>query len=87
MVHPADYIDEPLLSRQQFRVFQTMQPDSQRWELINGVPVMMSPPKITHQKISMNLTRLLEVALRVHDPSLTAVFTPGIDLGLGRTWP
>ena len=33
--------------------------DDQRWELIDGVPFLMSAPSRQHQKISVNLTGLL----------------------------
>lgn len=71
------------LSLREFRAFQQGQPDGQRWELVGGTPVMMAPPKVVHQKIAFNLVRLLNEALRGYDPSLVAVFAPGVDLGLG----
>ena len=83
MTVAARTLDEAGMSAQEFRTFQERQPDGQRWELVAGVPVMMTPPKVNHQKIAWNLTRLLNEALAVHDPSLIAVFPPGIDLGLG----
>lgn len=71
------------MSDRDFRAFQDRQPDGQRWELVEGTPVMMAPPKIMHQRISQNLARLIDDALDAHDPSLTAIQTPGVDLGLG----
>ena len=71
------------MSLREFRIFQDRQPDGQRWELIEGTPVMTAPLKIAHQKISFNLVRLLNEALGEHDPSRVAVFAPGVDLGLG----
>ncbi len=50
----------------QFRSFQETRPDHERWELVKGVPVMMVPPTIAHQRIADNLTRLLNDALARH---------------------
>src|SRR5258707_15580813 len=46
----------------QFRAFQETRPDRERWELVKGVPIMMVPPTIAHQRIADNLTRLLNDA-------------------------
>ncbi len=46
----------------QFRSFQETRPDHERWELVKGVPIMMVPPTISHQRIADNLTRLLNDA-------------------------
>ena len=35
------------MSGTEFRSFQTKRPDHERWELIEGVPVMMTPPFVT----------------------------------------
>lgn len=73
------------MSSRDFRVFQDHQPDGQRWELVEGTPVMMTPPKIAHQRIAQNLARLLDDAIDALGLSLFAVQTPGVDLGLGST--
>ena len=65
----------------QFRSFQETRPDHERWELIKGVPVMMVPPTISHQRIADNLTRLLNYALVRHDPTRFAVSRSGVELG------
>lgn len=75
-------VDDFGMSAREFRTFQERQPDGQRWELVDGVPLMMAPPKVTHQKILFNVTMLLNEALGRHDPSLIAIATPGIDLKL-----
>ncbi|MBD3268103.1 Uma2 family endonuclease [bacterium] len=42
-------------------------PDEERWELLDGQPVMMVPsPGTTHQKLARNLTRLLGNVLVGH---------------------
>jgi Uma2 family endonuclease len=65
----------------QFRSFQATRPDHERWELVKGVPVMMVPPTISHQRIADNLTRLLNDALAKHDPTRFAVSRSGVELG------
>jgi Uma2 family endonuclease len=65
----------------QFRSFQETRPDRERWELVKGVPVMMVPPTISHQRIADNLTRLINDALAKHDPARFAVSASGVELG------
>lgn len=69
------------MSGSDFRAFQTTRPDHEQWELIGGVPVMMTPPTIAHSRIAGNLERLLNDALARHDPSRLATQRLGIDLG------
>jgi len=71
------------MSGPEFRSFQKRRPDRERWELVAGVPMMMTPPTITHNRIASNLERLLNGALDLHDPSRIAVQRPGIELGSG----
>ncbi|WP_355290962.1 Uma2 family endonuclease [Methylobacterium sp. EM32] len=70
------------LSPAAFRTFQDGRPDEERWELIDGTPVMMTPPLIDHNRIASNLERLLNDALERHDPDREAVQRPGLELGL-----
>jgi Uma2 family endonuclease len=65
----------------QFRSFQETRPDHERWELIKGVPNMMVPPTISHQRIAGNLERLLNDALAKYDPTRIAVQGSGVELG------
>ena len=71
------------LSPAAFRLFQEGRPDEERWELIDGTPVMMTPPLIDHNRIASTLERLLNDALERHDPDREAVQRPGLELGLG----
>ena len=80
---PAPATQPRRMSGGDFRVFQDARPDHERWELIDGVPVMMTPPSIGHNRIASNLERLLNDALEVHDPGREAVQRPGLELGLG----
>uniref|UniRef100_Q07GZ1 Putative restriction endonuclease domain-containing protein n=1 Tax=Rhodopseudomonas palustris (strain BisA53) TaxID=316055 RepID=Q07GZ1_RHOP5 len=70
-----------------FRAFQAGRPDSERWELIAGIPMMMTPPTLVHNRIASNLERLLSAALARHDPSRTAAQRLGIELGSGDYRP
>lgn len=64
----------------QFRAFQDHRPDHERWELIGGVPIMMAPPTIVHNRVASNLEGLLNDALAAHDPARAAVQRPGVTL-------
>jgi Uma2 family endonuclease len=75
------------MSGSEFRSFQERRPDRERWELVAGVPMMMTPPTIAHNRIASNLERLLNDALDLHDPSRMAVQRPGIELGSGDYRP
>lgn len=69
----------PWMPIEDFRAFQATRPDEEGWELIDGVPVMMTPTYLTHARIAGNIERLLCDAL---DPSRTALQNIGVDLGL-----
>lgn len=75
------------MSGSEFRSFQERRPDRERWELVAGVPMMMTPPTIAHNRIASNLERILNAALDLHDPSRIAVQRPGIELGSGDYRP
>jgi hypothetical protein len=84
-------IEEPTtagrMSGERFRLFQEGRPDHERWELVGGVPMMMTPPTIAHNRIAGNLERLLYDALASHDQSRIAMQRPGIELGSGEFRP
>ncbi|MGX5775216.1 Uma2 family endonuclease [Methylorubrum zatmanii] len=44
----------------EYRDWAATRPDHERWELIDGVPVMMSPAKGRHQRIVTNLIKKLD---------------------------
>lgn len=75
------------MSGERFRAFQERRPDHERWELIAGVPMMMTPPTIAHNHIWGNLERLLNDALAGHDQGRIAMQRPGIELGSGEFRP
>jgi hypothetical protein len=54
--------DAPILSVASFRAWLASRPDEEPWELIEGVPMMMTPPNRRHQRIASNLESLLNRA-------------------------
>jgi Uma2 family endonuclease len=75
------------MSTERFRAFQDGRPDHERWELIAGVPMMMAPPTIAHNRIASNLERLLNDALATHDAARLATQRPGVELSSGDYRP
>jgi len=71
----------------EFRTFQQTRPDHERWELLAGVPMMMTPPTIAHNRIASNLERLLNEALERHSSPRIAVQRQGIELDSGDYRP
>ena len=71
----------PRLSVELFRGFLEGRPEEERWELIDGVAVMMAPPTLAHQLIAGNLQRLLNDALEIRAPSLVACQRAGVNIG------
>lgn len=70
----------PPLSVKAFRAFLEGRPDEERWELIDGVAVMMTPPTLSHHRIASNLQRLLLDALDRYAPNLTAYQGAGVNV-------
>ena len=71
----------PPMSIELFRAFYSTRSDEERWQLIDGVAVMMTPPTPAHQRIASNLEVLLNEALDRHVPTLIAYQRLGVDLG------
>src|SRR5215475_8975994 len=69
------------LSIEAFRAWSETRPDEERWELIDGVPMMMTPPTKAHQRIASNLERLLNDALVSAAPGRAAYQRVGLNLG------
>lgn len=74
----------PLLSVAAFRTWVASRPDEERWELVDGVPMMMAPPTRDHQRIASNLERLLNEAMERlpegRTPRLAAYQRIGVNL-------
>jgi hypothetical protein len=65
---------------EKFRSWIESRPEEERWELIDGAAILMTPPTLAHQRIALNLQHLLNDALEQHDPSLVALERPGLNL-------
>jgi Uma2 family endonuclease len=72
--------NEPRLSLEEFRAFRNARPGEEKWELIDGVPMMMPPPTIIHQIIARNLVRHLTDVLDRVKPSWLATHEIGVEL-------
>ena len=67
----------------EFMAFLETRPDNERWDLIEGVAVMMAPPSIAHQLIVYNLCNLLNNTFRTQQRPMfacpgTGVRNPGL---------
>ena len=72
--------NHPMLSVASFRTWLVSRPDEEHWELIEGVPMMMTPPNRRHQRIASNLEMLLNAALQRHIPGFAAYQAIGINI-------
>jgi Uma2 family endonuclease len=70
----------PMLSVTSFRTWLESRPDEEHWELIEGVPMMMTPPNRRHQRIASNLESLLNAALKRHNPAFVAYHDIGVNI-------
>src|SRR5262245_57554455 len=71
----------PPLSIEAFRAWVESRPGEERWELIDGAPVMMAPATRDHQRIASNLEQLLNQALRAQGSTRRAFQRVGLNLG------
>jgi Uma2 family endonuclease len=67
----------------EFMALLETRPHGERWDLIEGVAVMMAPPSVAHQRIAHNLCNLLMSAFAAQNLDLFAyigvgVRTPGV---------
>jgi Uma2 family endonuclease len=53
-------------------------PQEERWQLIDGVAMMMPPPTLVHQRIASNLARLLNDKFDAERPDLFAFQEVGL---------
>nr|WP_294517669.1 Uma2 family endonuclease [uncultured Rhodopila sp.] len=49
-----------------------------RWELVDGEPVCMAPPRVNHGAIQSQVAMLLGLHLRTNRPSCRVIITPGV---------
>ena len=53
----------PQLTMEQFHAFRDERPKEEKWELIDGVPMMMPLPTLVHQRITGNIEALINARL------------------------
>lgn len=63
---------------EEFLAFYAGRPDGERWQLIDGVAMMMPPPTKAHQRIGSNLAFELNTHFKVHRPDLYAYQEAGL---------
>jgi Uma2 family endonuclease len=56
----------------EFMAFIEMRPREERWQLIEGLAVMMAPPSLAHQRVALNLCELLNRAFSAQGHDLYA---------------
>jgi Uma2 family endonuclease len=66
------------LTVEEYLAFIEARPEEERWQLIDGVAMMMPPPTVRHQVIAANLTFELNAHFRQHQPKLRAVQETGL---------
>src|SRR4051794_5427145 len=62
----------------EFMAFLETRPDNERWDLIEGVAVMMAPPSYAHQRIASNLCTVLNAAFAAQHRDLFAYQRAGV---------
>jgi len=70
----------PILSVAAFRAWLRSRPDEERWELIEGVPMMTTPPNRRHQRIAFNLVSLLDSAFKLHNLTFAVYHDIGVNI-------
>jgi Uma2 family endonuclease len=76
---PGDFLRRaPQITMKQFHAFRDERPKEEKWELIDGVPMMMPPPTLIHRRIGRNLETLLNAKLRQVKPEWQADREVGI---------
>jgi Uma2 family endonuclease len=65
------------MSAEEFREFQARRPDHERWELLAGVPLMMTPAWLSHNRIGSNLERVLNDSFDQHGQPFMATQRSG----------
>jgi Uma2 family endonuclease len=63
---------------EEYLAFIASRPEEERWQLIDGVAMMMPPPTRRHQRIASNLARLLNAHLEKVRPDLYAYQEVGL---------
>lgn len=79
MMLPNELSEARRMSFEEFDAIVARRPDHEHWELVEGYPVMMTPPVFLHQRIVLNVLRaLLPAAATTREWEVL----PGIGLSL-----
>jgi Uma2 family endonuclease len=73
---------EPM-SVEEYFAFTDTRPDNEKWELIDGEPVLQASPTTRHQRIVLNVSYCLEAIRRERRPSWIVI--PGIGVRISDT--
>jgi Uma2 family endonuclease len=65
-------------SVEEFFALIESRPEEERWQLIDGVAMMMPPPTLVHQRIASNLALELNTHFRTNKPTLFALQEVGL---------
>jgi Uma2 family endonuclease len=65
-------------SVEEFFALVESRPEEERWQLIDGVAMMMPPPTLVHQRVASNLARALNDCLESKRPELYAFQEVGL---------
>jgi Uma2 family endonuclease len=65
-------------SVEEFFALMESRPEEERWQLIDGVAMMMPPPTLVHQRIASNLAFELNAYFRARRPELCAYQEVGL---------
>jgi Uma2 family endonuclease len=66
-----------------FYAFTDTRPDDEKWELIEGEPVLNAAPSPTHQWIVKNL--IIALGMRERQPGTSWAILPGLGIRVSRT--
>ena len=66
------------ISVQEYLAFVETRPDEERWQLIDGVAMLMPLPTLRHQRIASNLCHVLTEHFRARRLDLLAIFRIGL---------
>jgi Uma2 family endonuclease len=68
---------------EEFYAFTDTRPDDEKWELIEGEPVLNASPSPTHQWIVKNL--IIALGIRERQPQASWAILPGLGVRVSRT--
>ena len=75
---PFPVREDGKFSVEEFLALTESRPEEERWQLIDGVAMMMPPPTLVHQRIALNLAFELNAHFRSHQPQLCAFHEVGL---------